>query len=124
MSQRLQRVNELIRAEVSDLLQRAIKDPRLDRLVTVTQVETSSDLRHARIYISLLGSKEERDEVMQALHKAAPFLKRELRGRLRLRHIPELSFRYDDRIEEGARILSLLNRVKATRGEDTSHESS
>lgn len=114
MPERLRRVNELLREELSDLIQREIKDPRLNKLLTVTEVETSPDLRHARVFVSLLGSPEERNEVMRALQSAASFLRRELRGRVRLHHIPELSFRYDDRIEEGARILSLLNEVKAS----------
>ena len=112
MSQRLQRINELLRAEISDLLRREAKDPRLDRFLTVTTVETAPDLRHARVFVSLLGPAEERAEAMRALQSAAPFLKHALRERVRLRRIPDLAFQYDDRIEEGARILSLLDEVK------------
>jgi ribosome-binding factor A len=116
MSERLRRVNDLLRDELSELIRRELKDPRLeDRLISVTEVETSPDLRHARAYVSLLGTAEERDEAMQALTHAAPFLRHELSNRVRLRHIPELVFKYDDRIEEGARVLSILNRVRAER---------
>jgi ribosome-binding factor A len=112
MTQRLQRINDLLRDELSGLIRLELKDPRLDAMITVTEVETTADLRHARVFVSVYGSDEERELAMQGLEKAAPFLRRELSSRVRLRHIPELIFKYDDRIEEGARMLDLLNKVK------------
>jgi ribosome-binding factor A len=117
MTQRLRRVNDLLRDELSELIRLELKDPRLDALITITEVEASGDLRHARVFVSIFATDEERDLAMKGLAKAAPFLRRELSSRIRMRYIPELSFRYDDRIEEGARMLSLLNEVRSTNTE-------
>ncbi len=114
MTQRLRRVNDLLRDELSELIRLELKDPRLDALITITEVETSADLRHARVFVSIFGTDEERGLAMAGLAKAAPFLRRALSSRVRMRYIPEISFRYDDRIEEGARMLSILNEVRST----------
>ncbi len=111
MTRRIQRVNNLIRHEISDLLQRQVKDPRLGSFVAVTEVSISPDMRHARIFVSHMGSEEERQETLSVLSSASGFLRRELAKRLRLRHIPELSFQWDDSIERGAHLLELINQV-------------
>ena len=111
MTRRIERVNELLRAEISELLQRQLNDPRLGGLVSITEVVTSPDLRHAKVFVSVLGTPEEKAEVMKALKSAAGFMRRELTPRLNLRHIPELSFWDDTSIERGARVLQLLKEV-------------
>jgi len=111
MSRRIERVNSLIRREISELLQRQVKDPRLGGFVTVTQVSTSADLRHAKIFISIIGSEEEKKEALEALAIASGFLRKELSMRLRLRCSPELSFHYDDSIDQGVHILQLINQI-------------
>ena len=113
MTRRIQRVNNLIRHEISDLLQRQVKDPRLGNFVAVTEVSISPDMKHARIFVSHMGSEEERRETLSVLASASGFLRRELAKRLRLRHIPELSFQWDDSIERGARLLELIDQVAA-----------
>src|SRR3990172_9241193 len=112
MSRRTERLNDLLREELSELLLRQVKDPRLGGLITITQVLVSADLRHARVYISVLGGEAEKREVMTALSSAASYLRRELRSHLTLRYTPDLSFFPDDSIENGARMLSLLNELK------------
>lgn len=120
MRLRTQRVNELLREEISDILRREMRDPRLDpTVVSITEVETSRDLRHARVYVSVLGADEEREEVMRALRAGRPFIQRLLRQRIAdLHHLPELDFRKDVSIERGARLSRLLDELAQERGEE------
>ena len=111
MSHRIEQVNSLIRHEISDLLQRQVKDPRLANFVSVTEVSTSSDLRHAKIFVSRIGSEEEKQEVLSTLTAASGFFRKELSRRLRLRRIPELSFQWDNSIERGTHLLQLIDQV-------------
>ncbi|HEY8450178.1 MAG TPA: 30S ribosome-binding factor RbfA [Bacillota bacterium] len=109
---RQQRVAEAVRAELSELLQKELKDPRLG-FASVVQVEMSRDLRHAKIYVSVYGSDQERADTLAALEKASGFLRRELTRRLRLRYAPQLVFIADDSIRHGARINELLKQLKS-----------
>jgi ribosome-binding factor A len=116
MSRRTERVGELIRAELSELLLRAVKDPRLSEgLTSITEVQLSPDLRNATVYVSHLGTAEEREDVLAGLARASHFLHSELRHRLALRNVPELHFRFDPSIERGARLASLIHEVQAER---------
>ena len=110
MTRRTLRVNDLLRTEISELVRQA-KDPRLAHLVSVTEVETSPDLRHAKVYISIMGTDEEKEEVLRGLSAASNFFRHELATRLSLRRIPELSFHRDDSIERGSRVLQLLDQL-------------
>jgi len=111
MSRRLERLSGLFQEELSELLLREAKDPRLARLVSITGVVISADLRHARVYVSVMGSEEEKLSTLAGLAAAAPFLRRELNNRVALRRIPELSFRRDDSLEQGARVSDLLKQL-------------
>ena len=113
MAHRIERVNNLIRREISELLQRQVKDPRLATFVAVTGVSTSSDLSHAKVFVSYISSQEEKQKTLEALTAASPFFRRELAKHLRLRHIPELSFYWDDSIERGDRLLRLIDQVSS-----------
>ncbi len=106
-TRRQRRVNNLLREELSELLQRRVKDPRLEGL-TITAVETSVDLRHAHVYVSSLGSEGEKREALAGLRRAEGFLRRELGTRLSLRYVPEMAFHIDDSLERGERIERLL----------------
>lgn len=106
-SNRIGRINEEIQRELSALL-RTVKDPRLQSgLVTITHVDTTSDLRYAKIYISALN-KENEKEMTKGLKSASGYLRRELGAALRLRYTPELQFIADDSIQQGAHILEML----------------
>ncbi len=106
-SNRIGRINEEIQRELASLL-RTVKDPRLQGgLVTITHVDTTSDLRYAKIYISSL-SKENEKEMMKGLRSASGYLRRELGAALRLRYTPELQFIADNSIQQGAHILEML----------------
>jgi ribosome-binding factor A len=116
MTRHGRQIEHLLRAELSELLQRRIKDPRLKGLVTVTEVSASSDLSQAKVFISILGTAEERREVFQGLNSASRFLRHELGRRLSLRYIPELSFEMDNSIERGVHLLKLIEQVSAEDG--------
>lgn len=113
MAHRIERVNALIRKELSELIQHQLRDPRLDSFVAITEVSTSPDLRYARVYISCISGKKEADKVLEVLNSAAGFLRKELAGKIRLRRIPEISFTWDDSIEHGDFILRLIDEVRA-----------
>lgn len=115
MSQRTDRLDSQIRQELMELLQREMKDPRIG-FATVTRVETARDLGSARVWISVLGTEEEQAGALKALKDAAPWLRRQLGGRLTIRHIPQLDIRHDDSIEVGDRVLRLLKSLEEERG--------
>jgi ribosome-binding factor A len=112
MSLRTARVNELLRSELSDLILRGVKDPRVgEGLVTITEIRVAPDLRRATVFVSHLGTDEERQHALAGLQNAAPFLHRELMHRLRMRAVPSLVFRFDPSIERGARLSDLIRKV-------------
>ncbi|GBD30522.1 Ribosome-binding factor A [bacterium HR32] len=113
--QRVEKLREFIREEVSEILQRGAKDPRIG-FVSVTDVELSSDLRHAKVYVSVLGSEQERARTMEALQHAVGFVRSELAKRLRTYHTPEIQFRLDTSIERGTRVLQLLRELEGSQG--------
>ena len=111
MPHRIDRVNSLIRRELSYLLQRQIKDPRIDASVTVTEVVTSSDLKFAKVFISRIGDVEQKQEALTALASASGYLRKELARSLKLRFTPLLNFHWDDSIEHGERLSRLIDEV-------------
>lgn len=118
MSRRTDRVNELMREQISELLLREVKDPRISQgLVSITQVEVSPDLRRATVFVSHLGTDDERKEALIGLEKAKAFLHRELSQRLDMRHVPDLFFRFDPSIERGARLAELIHEVSGQGGD-------
>jgi len=112
MSQRTERVDELLRQEIGALLAREVADPRIG-FATITEVETSPDLGHAKVWVSVIGQEGDRDETLRALADAMPFIRRELGKRLRIRRIPALHIRLDDSAERGTRLLHLLSELEA-----------
>ncbi len=105
---RVSRVGEQVKKELSLILQTEFKDPRLG-FITVTGVDVTNDLSQATVYLSVLGSEEQREDTLLALAKGKGFLRTELGRRIRFRHIPELIFKFDSSIEYGNRIDRLLN---------------
>jgi ribosome-binding factor A len=118
LSHRIERVNQLIRKELSDLLCRYVKDPRLGNFITVTDVEVSNDLHYAKVFVSFLGTERERKEALNALQSASGYFHNELAQRLQMRRIPQISFHWDDSIERGSRILDLIDRIDHESGAD------
>lgn len=116
---RVRKVQEFIKQEVSSILTRGLKDPRVG-FVTVTDVNVTGDLREATIYVSLFGSDEEKKASLYALRHAAGYFRTELGKVLKLRHVPELSFEADTSLDYSMHIESLLNSIKKdeTNGEN------
>jgi ribosome-binding factor A len=104
---RMRRVDEAVRAVLSDAITLGLKDPRVG-FVTVTAVKTSPDLRHATVYVSVLGSDEERDDSLVGLRSAHGYLQRRVAAELRLKHTPTLDFAFDDSVQRGMRISEIL----------------
>jgi ribosome-binding factor A len=105
------RVANLLKQITSDIIQRELRDPGLG-FITVTDADISPDLRQARIYVSILGDDEKRNEGMAALERATSFVRRELGRRAGLRMVPEIKFKFDEAIERGTRIFELIEEVK------------
>src|ERR1700759_1157806 len=116
---RMRRVDEAMRAVLSDAIAKDLKDPRIG-FVTVTGVKTSPDLRHARVYVSVLGSHPERVASMDGLRSAHGFLQRRLADELTLKHTPSLTFEYDDSVDKGMRISQLVDAQEREAEEETS----
>jgi ribosome-binding factor A len=109
---RVDRIEEQLRMELSEILEREIQDPRIG-LITVTRSKVSPDLSHARVFVTVLGDATQRKKALEGLRSAASFIRRSLSKRLHhLRRIPELSFDYDENVEKSIRIEELLAQIK------------
>ena len=108
---RSERVADQIRAEIADVLMRKVKDPRIG-FVTVTAVEVADDLRHAKVFVSILEDVDSRQKTLKVLLKASGFIRSELGKRLRLKFLPQLTFHLDESAQKTAQILHLLEEIK------------
>lgn len=111
MSHRIERVNTLIRREISELIQHELRDPRLDEFIAVTEVDTSPDFKYAKIFISAMSGQQEEQKILGILNSASGFLRTALANKINLRYTPELHFLWDNSIEHGDRILRLIDEV-------------
>ncbi|AVM69827.1 30S ribosome-binding factor RbfA [Lachnospiraceae bacterium oral taxon 500] len=111
-SHRMTRVNEEVKMELSAIIQREVKDPRIDSLVSVVAVDTTGDLKECKVYISVLGDEEKRAQTMEGLKSSAGFIRRELAHRLNLRNTPNLHFMLDTSIERGVEMSRLIRDVR------------
>lgn len=111
MTRRIERINHLLRETISELLRHQVKDPQLGGFITVTEVATSPDLSYARVFVSILGDEAEKKRTLERLNSASGFFRKELGGQLRLHHIPDLSFRRDNSIDQGAHVLELMKQI-------------
>ncbi len=110
-SRRMSRVQSLLRAEISEVLQRKLKDPRVN-MVTITRVEADSDLQHARVFVSVLGDADHHRTALAGLRSAAGFIRAELMHVLHLRPMPSLDFRLDESLTLGEHTLDILDRIR------------
>ncbi len=111
MGFRPNRLAEEIKREVTDMLQVELKDPRICRLSSITDVEVSGDLRYAKLFVSVYGSEEEQSQTLAGLQSAGGFIRSELGKRIRLRFLPELTFCLDPSIQRGVRLANLIRQV-------------
>lgn len=108
------RIQERLKKQIGEILLTEVRDPRLG-FVTVTDLELSSDLRHARIFVSVLGDEKERDRCLEGLASATSFVRGLLARRIQLRHVPELVFVFDPSVERAARVMAILDRLQRER---------
>jgi len=114
LGKRSERVGEVILGEISRLLLREVKDPRIG-FVTLTGIDLTDDLRHAKVYISALGDEDARQKTLEGLSSCAGFLRSRLGRELRLRYVPELAFHWDTSIAQGVRISQVIDELKVSR---------
>lgn len=117
---RSERVAEEIKKAVSHIINNEIKDPRVSGLISVTKVEMTKDLRHAKIFLSIYGEESEKQKVFEGLKNAEGFIRKELAHRVRMKFFPEISFKIDESIEYGIHIYKLLEEVQ--KQEDNGNE--
>jgi ribosome-binding factor A len=117
MTARTNRIDELLRQEITGIITREIADPRVG-FATITGVETAPDLRHAKVFVSVIGQPDDRKEAIRALGRAMPFVRHELGKRLRLKRIPEFHLELDETLERGTRVLRLLDELQAGHAPD------
>jgi ribosome-binding factor A len=113
-SLRIQRIQNLLRAEISTILQRKLKDPRV-KMVTIISIEVSADLGQARVFISVYGGRKLKENALEGLRSAAGFIRSELMRELHLRPMPHLEFHTDESLDRGARTLDLLEQIRYER---------
>jgi ribosome-binding factor A len=123
MSRRTKQLGDFVREEVMEIVRREVNDPRIG-FMSITEVDVSDDLRSARIYVSVFGTDEEREETMAALRSAAGFIRRLLKPRMHTRQIPELDFRDDRSMEHAEAIARTLNEVRAASGSKSTDKGS
>jgi ribosome-binding factor A len=111
-SRRIARLNEQLRSDLSELIAREVKDPRLAGLVTLTSVDISPDLRHAKVFVSVLGTDDDRKHTLTALRSATGFLRSQIAARMTTKRAPDLQFLLDASIERGERIMQLIREVE------------
>jgi ribosome-binding factor A len=116
MTQRTDRIDELLRQEIGGIISREVADPRVG-FATITKVETTPDLRHAKVWVSVIGQATERAATISALGRAMPFVRHELGRTLRLKRIPDLHVELDDTAERGTRVLQLLDELESGRAD-------
>lgn len=109
MVERINRIAEEMKKEISSIIQSELKDPRLPGMTSVLSVEVTKDLRYAKIFITVLGNSEQKENAINALKSAAGFIRREISHRIQLRYTPELLFELDNSIEHGIYITKLIN---------------
>ena len=112
-SRRTERVNVLLRQQLSEIIARDMNDPRLAHIITIVNVGVSRDLNHAKVFTSVLGKLEERKAAVETRNRASGFLRRELIARLSMKTIPFLSFIQDDSIEQGPHLLNRISEVRS-----------
>jgi ribosome-binding factor A len=113
---RAERVADLIHKEISEMLVRSIKDPRIG-FVTITRVTVSDDIRLAKVYFSVTGDQEERERSMTGLNSARGYVRKELGRRMRLKHTPDITFHFDPSIEYAIHIAEVIHQLHGERGE-------
>lgn len=117
------RINGEVQRELSQLINREMKDPRINPMTSIVAVEVAPDLKHAKVYVSVLGDEESRKATYEGLRSAAPFMRSQLAKNINLRNTPELTFIMDQSIEYGVNMSKLIDEVNHVKTEDTKEDS-
>jgi ribosome-binding factor A len=120
MTERIERLNQAFKREISIIIQEDLKDPRLG-FITINRVEITRDLSYARVYFSVLGNRKEVRQVQKGILSAAGYIRKLLSGRIKIRHTPELIFKLDESTEHSIHILETIERLKNESKENTKH---
>lgn len=115
MVERTDRLNSLLKEVISEVIQRDVRNPHVNQLISITRVDITKDLHHAKVYISVIGTPEQKAETLQALQSAAGFIAVNASKKVTMRYFPELNFKLDDSVDKHMRIDSLLNELSAER---------
>ena len=115
MNSRGERIRKALIKELSDVIQHKVKDPRIKGIISVTDVELSPDYKYAKVYISIFGADESKQDIMEAINDSTSFIRGEIGRRIRMRFTPELKFELDESLEKGRRITDLIDKI--SRGE-------
>ena len=111
MNTRGEKIKKALIKEISRIIQQRVKDPRIEGIISVTDVDLSVDYRYAKVYISIYGNKEQKETVMEAIEESAPFIRKEVGKSIRLRHTPELKFYLDESLEKGKKLIDLIDKI-------------
>ena len=112
---RLERVNSLLKEVIFEVIQREVKNPHVNMFITVTKVDTSADLHHAKVYVSMIASEADKQKVLTALQSAAGFIAVHASQKVELRYFPELLFKLDTALEEHLRIQEIIGKIEQER---------
>lgn len=112
MSRRVDRINGLLREELSQLLSRQVNDPRITGVITITHVQTSNDLRNARVFVSVFGDAKTKRNTLVGIQSASTYLRHELKGKLSLRYVPFMKFELDESMEDADNLLRIMDQLK------------
>ena len=115
MTRSVERLNSLIKEVISDVIRKDVKNPHLPKLVTITHVEITKDLRHAKVYVSVIGDEKTKEGALQALQSAAGFIAVHSSKEVKIRYFPELTFLLDDTVEKHIRIEEIINKIEQER---------
>lgn len=118
--QRVDRISEEFKKIISRIIRDEVKDPRIAQMTSITQVQVSKDLRYAKVYVSVLGSEEQRKETMEGLNRASGYIRKQLGRQIKIRYTPELQFVLDKSIEYSVEISKKINEIK--KGMENTHE--
>ena len=115
MNTRGEKIKKALVREISEIIQQKLKDPRIEGIISVTEIELSPDYRHAKVYISVYGKDEQKESIIEAIEESASIIRKEVGRRIRLRHTPELKFFLDESLEKGQKLTDLIDKI--SRGE-------
>lgn len=115
MVERVDRLNSLLKEVITEVIQRDVRNPHVNHLLSITRVDITKDLHHAKVYISVIGTAEEKEETVKALQSAAGFIAVNSSKKVTMRYFPELTFKLDDSVDKHMRIDALLNDISAER---------